>query len=117
MPLILAHLGVDLKAPSYPILQVQIREQRGRTLQMLDLTRLPPFIGPALAFHRAELHEALARSLPAGLVQFGCSYSPALVKGDILIGADEIYSAVREEVLGPVQTRLQRLHVLARNLS
>lgn len=74
-----------------------------RLWTLLDCLPLP---GGALAFHRVELHEALARSLPADSVRFGCSYSPGLVKdGDVLIGADGIYSAVREQLRSPVGVR------------
>src|SRR3954447_16374153 len=103
---ILTELGVDVQSHGSPIARFQVRDRRGRPLQRLDLTRLPRPLGLALAFHRAELHEALARSLPAEGVQFGHPYLPALGrKGAVLIGADGIDSAVRAHTLGPVPLR------------
>jgi 2-polyprenyl-6-methoxyphenol hydroxylase-like FAD-dependent oxidoreductase len=63
-------------------------------------------MGPALAFHRTDLHEAIVRALPANLVQFDCPYRPAFAtEGDVLIGADGINSVVREQALGLRQIR------------
>jgi 2-heptyl-3-hydroxy-4(1H)-quinolone synthase len=103
---ILTDLGVDVRSHGAPIAHFQVRDRRGRPLQKLDLTRLPHSLGLALAFHRAELHETLARSLPTDGIRFEHPYSPALGrKGAVLIGADGIDSAVRAHTLGPVPLR------------
>ena len=98
----LTGLGVDVASCGYPIRRFAIRDQRGRPLQTMDLTRLDS----ALAFHRAELHEAILRALPADLVRFDCAY-PAThaFTGEVLVGADGIRSAVREHAVGPMRLR------------
>jgi len=98
---LLSHLGVDLRTVGQPVVKVRVLDIGGRTIQESDFSRFAGTCSGALAFDRAELHEALLQALPSGIVRLGSPYrfeeSPA---GDsVLVGADGIYSAVRQHLL------------------
>jgi 2-polyprenyl-6-methoxyphenol hydroxylase-like FAD-dependent oxidoreductase len=94
---------VSLQSLGHPITNLRVRDQHGRTLQELDLTRIPVHFGTALAFDRIELHNVLLASLPPTLVRLGTPYVPTSAAGEhTVIGADGIYSTVREAKVGPV---------------
>jgi 2-heptyl-3-hydroxy-4(1H)-quinolone synthase len=105
---LLSQFGVDLKSVGQPVTKVRILDARGRAIQESDLSRVAGSLSGALAFDRAELHQALIQALPAGTVQLGSPYSAEErfgSGGDFLVGADGVYSAVRKKIYGPVPIR------------
>jgi len=96
----------------------QRRWDDGRFLLRSPLGRLieENFEAPYYTFHRADLHGALASLLPAERVHLGHRFKQVIDRGDkveaqfdngtaitadVLIGADDIHSAVRHALLGP----------------
>jgi salicylate hydroxylase len=100
----------------------QRRWDDGRTLQRAPLGRLveETFGAPYYHFHRADLANLLAASLPVERVHVGHKLADLDQKGDrvvasfengataeanLLIGADGIHSRVRQVVFGPEKAR------------
>ncbi len=104
---LLARLGVDVQSVGFPIKSLSLRDTHGRIIQRSDLTRISSGFGGALAFDRAELHKALADAVPSSLIRLGQAYSPSdsVAADEMLVGADGIYSAVRQNALGNVALR------------
>lgn len=99
---LLSQLGADLVSVGQPVAKASVLDARGRTIQESDLSRDTNSPSGALAFDRAELHQALLQVLPPGIVQMGSPYSveESCESGDVLVGADGIYSQVRQKILG-----------------
>jgi 2-heptyl-3-hydroxy-4(1H)-quinolone synthase len=104
---LLSQLEVDLHSVGQPVAKVRLLDARGRTIQESDLSRVTGSSSGALAFDRAELHQALTQALPAGILQLGSPYSgeESDANDNILVGADGIYSAVRQNILGSMAIR------------
>jgi 2-polyprenyl-6-methoxyphenol hydroxylase-like FAD-dependent oxidoreductase len=94
---------------------------RGRRLQDTDLQEMGAKLGGAsIAVHRADLHRALLATLPPGTVQTGRTFTGfeqqahsilarfadgSSETGGLLIGADGIHSAVRQQLFPQVRLR------------
>jgi len=104
---ILAALGVRLQPCGEPINRITIRNSDGVVLESTEIHRILPSAGPTLAFHRAELHQALLSALDPGVeVRLGTPLSDcAAADSDLLIGADGIRSTVREQICGTLPLR------------
>lgn len=104
-------------AVGQPVERAEVRDFRGALLQSTHFDALRQEVGvPALAFYRAELHDALLGALPPDAVQLGrevIGYEQhngrvrarlsdgTTEEGDLLVGADGLRSKVREGVVGP----------------
>ncbi|MFO0628332.1 MAG: FAD-dependent monooxygenase [Polyangiales bacterium] len=93
-----------------------VLDPSGRTLSALDLAGVARDVGaPAVAIHRARLQHALRRSVPDASVHLGRAVRAARdeadgvvavlddgteVRGDVLVAADGLRSAVRKQVVG-----------------
>jgi 2-polyprenyl-6-methoxyphenol hydroxylase-like FAD-dependent oxidoreductase len=110
-------LGDEVVPAGAPLETAQIRDWRGRVIQSSPLGALSREMGaPTIAFHRAELHEALLRAASADTVRLGCEVTGVggdarratatladgtVEDGDLVVGADGLHSRVRERLLGP----------------
>lgn len=122
----LERIGADapVRAVSEPAGRAELRSWRGRVLARTDLNELDRRAGTLSAVvHRAELLGALLSCLPEGVVRFGHRFvgmeqdaggvaarldtgsGVVTDRGDVLIGADGINSAVREAIRGREPTR------------
>jgi 2-polyprenyl-6-methoxyphenol hydroxylase-like FAD-dependent oxidoreductase len=104
---ILSALGVKLESCGQPIRQVTIRNAAGAALETTEIDRILPGAGPTLAFHRAELHQALLDTLDPGVeLRLGTPLiDTAAGPADLLIGADGIRSTVRGQTCGMLPLR------------
>lgn len=107
---ILERLGVDAARRGACVGAMLLQSADGRALQRMDLSAWRDSHGPAYAFHRGELHEALLEALPAE-VEIRCAAAPVLAEADdgvtatppqggserfdLIVGADGIHSQVR----------------------
>jgi 2-polyprenyl-6-methoxyphenol hydroxylase-like FAD-dependent oxidoreductase len=114
-------LSAAVARAGWPLERIQLRSVRDGLLQDFDLRPVIARFGHAtISIHRAALVQTLADALPAGTVHLGkrCTgveSDPAGVtvrfadgsqeRGDLLIGADGIHSAVRERLFPPVELR------------
>jgi 2-polyprenyl-6-methoxyphenol hydroxylase-like FAD-dependent oxidoreductase len=119
----LRHLGLDV-----PVLAAgdswrcaELRSWRGRVLLSEDFTRHEGILGAcATVIHRADLLDILLAALPGEAVRFGHEFTDytltatgvkarfangASAAGDLLIGADGLFSEVRAQMLGPAPPR------------
>jgi 2-polyprenyl-6-methoxyphenol hydroxylase-like FAD-dependent oxidoreductase len=114
----LAALGVDAQSFGRPLGGMDILRADGAVLSRLPLGRLRAEVGPVLGCHRAELHQALAAALPAGVrAALGMRVSALTESADfvtltlsdagggtrtlrarLVIGADGLRSAVRAQL-------------------
>ena len=94
----------------------EIRSWRGERISEITADQLRSSFGEAnLAVHRADLQGALLAALPQGTVRLGAEFvgfsqdSAGVVarfadgseeRGDILLGADGIYSSLRAQLFG-----------------
>ena len=96
-------LAGEVRRDSWPYLTRETRDQSGRLLATRDYRPLydaGKLVQGALV-HRANLLNALYRSLPAGVVQFNKTPNREEFPGfDLIVGADGIHSQVRGEVFG-----------------
>ena len=112
-------LAQAVRANSWPYLQRETRDRRGRLLATRDYR--PLYDAGRLAHgalvHRAHLHDVLFAGVPPGVVRFGAAVrdievSPggisvktdtgATFRADVLVGADGIHSTVRRQLFGEV---------------
>lgn len=120
---VLHRLGISdqVEAVATPLRHSELRSWRGRLLSAMDLGALQTkFAHPTVGIHRADLQTTLADhfgreriSLGAACVGYHQDDSGVTARfadgrearGDILIGADGIKSAVREQLVGPETLR------------
>ena len=101
-------LADEVRRDSWPYLARATRDQRGRLLATRDYKPLYESgkLAQGALVHRANLLDALYRSLPAGTVQFGVSLENiSSQEADLVIGADGIRSQVRREFFGDSRPR------------
>jgi 2-polyprenyl-6-methoxyphenol hydroxylase-like FAD-dependent oxidoreductase len=107
----LDHIGLGERIRSVGLFDAVggIRDRRGRWLIRTDTSELDRRFGSAVALHRADLHMALAESLPDGVLRTGTKITGARLEGDgvvvthaageskadLLVGADGLRSVVR----------------------
>ncbi|MDB5313302.1 MAG: Zeaxanthin epoxidase [Gemmataceae bacterium] len=108
--------GEAVAARSHPIRQSELRSWRGKLLTQTDLGLLGDRLGaPSVGIHRADLQSLLAEALgrdhlqlAAECVGFSQDATGATARfadgrqerGDVLVAADGIKSAVRKQLLG-----------------
>jgi 2-polyprenyl-6-methoxyphenol hydroxylase-like FAD-dependent oxidoreductase len=104
---ILSALEVNLESCGEPIQRITIRDAKGSALETTEIDRILHGVGPTLAFHRAELHQALLDALsPDVELRLGSPLTDsATAPADILIGADGIRSTVRDQICGVLPLR------------
>lgn len=120
---VLRKLGVGpaVEAKSTPLRQSELRAWRGQVLSEMDLSDLNARFGaPTVGIHRADLQAALADHLGREHIILGAAcvgYTQDAngvtvrfadgreVRGEFLIGADGLNSAVRTQLLGPQKPR------------
>ena len=101
-------LADEVRRESWPYLARETRDQHGRLLATRDYKPLYDSgkLAQGALVHRANLLDALYRSLPAGTVQFGVSLEKISSQdADLVIGADGIRSQVRREFFGESKPR------------
>ncbi|MDA1178057.1 MAG: FAD-dependent monooxygenase [Planctomycetota bacterium] len=114
-------LASPVSAAGWPLERIQIRTRWGKTLSTIDLKRVEREYGhTTIAIRREDLIRNLASALPSDSFHFDRRFvgfqnstdqvvarfadgSNAL--GDLLIGADGIHSAVREQLIPGVRLR------------
>src|SRR5262249_42605943 len=99
---ILESLGVNVAAFGRTLKIGAVRTSSGKMIQAMDFDRFLSGVGQVLAFHRGELHAALLATMPKTIeLRLATPFEPQMASQcDVLIGADGIYSAVREELFG-----------------
>ena len=113
--------GPAVEAKAVPLTRSELRTWRGRLLAGTDFGRIGERLGaPTVGVHRADLQRALldvlgAEHLTLGAECVGFAQDAAGVtarfadgreaRGDILVGADGLRSAVRRQLLGDVKPR------------
>ena len=101
-------LADEVRRDSWPYLARETRDQRGRLLATRDYKPLYESgkLAQGALVHRANLLDALYRSLPPGTVSFGRTPTSAdFAAADLVIGADGIRSQVRREFFGESKPR------------
>lgn len=116
--LALRSIGLDaaVEAEGRVARESRVLDVTGRTLSALDLDAIARDVGaPAVALHRARLQNALRRKVPDASLHLGRAVREAReetdgvvavlddgeeVRGDVLIAADGLRSAVRRQLLG-----------------
>jgi 2-polyprenyl-6-methoxyphenol hydroxylase-like FAD-dependent oxidoreductase len=112
---LLEGLGVDVAGAGAPLRSMTVVDAAGRRLQQVDTARYAAKWGPTYALARPALSEALVAALPKSVelclghpfvgleehatgvkVTFGTQQREA----DVVIGADGLHSAVRQQVIG-----------------
>jgi 2-polyprenyl-6-methoxyphenol hydroxylase-like FAD-dependent oxidoreductase len=101
------------RARSGEIKRLEVRDPRGRIMSAVTAPGQMP--APALCIHRADLLSLLAGLVPAALLHAGKRFSSmeetprgvvarfadgTAAEGDVLIGADGLFSAVRSSLFG-----------------
>lgn len=124
---VLSALGIDLSADGHPMRRMLVRAADGSWASGMDLEKIRDQVGPVYSFHRAELHAALQRHLPAGVRLMTGTTLEGLKIGeevhvrlrrreagaddadgaafDLVIGADGLHSAVRAALPDPPALR------------
>ena len=111
-------LGESLTELTSPLVSVETRQKSGRVLQSMPIAELDAKSGaPSVGFHRRELLSMLAEPIPEGDVVTGARFEAlhqdehgvtarfqdgSEARGELLVGADGIFSAVRSQVVGEV---------------
>jgi 2-polyprenyl-6-methoxyphenol hydroxylase-like FAD-dependent oxidoreductase len=120
---VLDRLGLSgaVRGAGWPLARIQVRDAAGRVLMDVDLAPFEARYGhPTVSIHRAELVRVLADALPAGTLRLGRRYAGHTAdargvtvrfddgteaRGDVLVAADGIRSAVREHLVPGVTLR------------
>jgi 2-polyprenyl-6-methoxyphenol hydroxylase-like FAD-dependent oxidoreductase len=108
-------LAEAVRKAGWPLERIQVRDTAGRVLVDLDLRKVEAKYGhTTVSIHRADLVRVLADALAPGALHLGkrCTgFAPdgqgvvarfaggAEARGDLLVAADGIHSAVREQLL------------------
>jgi 2-polyprenyl-6-methoxyphenol hydroxylase-like FAD-dependent oxidoreductase len=112
-------LAQALRAQSWPYLQRETCDRRGRRLALRDYGPLYETgkLARGALVHRAHLHDVLFGGVPEGVVHFSSSVkkislsaekarvtteSGQVFEADVLVGADGIHSTVRRHLFGEV---------------
>jgi 2-polyprenyl-6-methoxyphenol hydroxylase-like FAD-dependent oxidoreductase len=114
-------LSAAVAAAGWALDRIQLRTVTGRTLMDADVRKYQASHGHRIvSIHRADLVRELAAALPPEALHLGKKLSTfsadangvaarfddgSEARGDFLVGADGIRSAVREQLLGPVPLR------------
>ncbi len=95
-------LADEVRRDSWPYLTRETRDRDGRLLATRDYRPLYDSgkLAQGALVHRANLLDALYRSLPPGTVRFGVSVKREDLEADLVVGADGIHSQVRREFFG-----------------
>lgn len=119
----LEKLGVDdgVRARAAVVEVIENRSWRGRHMSTLPIHAVGKKFGAdSYSIHRGELQAALASALPDGVVQVGREATAlsqddnrvtlnfkdgSQERGDLLVGADGIYSIVRSQLFGTREPR------------
>ncbi|MFH0245718.1 FAD-dependent monooxygenase [Streptomyces sp. HK10] len=119
---VLAALGVDLSEHSHPLPSFDLANADGTVLRRIRPRHPAGHREPSRSLSRSSLHTALHDHLP-GEVRFlagrtvtsvrdtgrkaevGFAEDPAVHSYDLVVGADGLRSAVREQLAGPVPLR------------
>ncbi len=111
---LLEALGVELASAGAPLRSMSALDTRGRRLQFLDNARYAAQWGPTYALARPALSEALVAALPPSVelclshpfVSFSerpggveVAFGDRTGEYDLLVAADGLHSAVREQVV------------------
>ena len=104
---VLSALKVKVDRCGEPIRRLTIRDGAGNALETTDIVRILPDAGLTLAFHRAELHQALLEALsPEVELRLGAPLVDCTAAdSDLIIGADGIRSTVRAQTCGSMRLR------------
>lgn len=110
--------GGSLAELTSPLTSIETRRKNGRILQSMPIGELGDRVGaPSVGFHRRELQSMLAEMVPRDAVMTGARFETlhqdedgltarfddgSEARGEVLIGADGIFSAVRSQVVGDV---------------
>jgi 2-polyprenyl-6-methoxyphenol hydroxylase-like FAD-dependent oxidoreductase len=113
--------GPAVEAKSTPLQQSEIRTWRGGLLSAMDLSELEAkYAAPTVGIHRGDLQAALADHLGREHITLGAACvgftqtadgvtarfaDGREARGEFLIGADGLNSAVRTQLLGPQKPR------------
>jgi len=109
-------LGQELRAVSPPVDVFEIRSAKGTVLARFPYKEIAAEFGaPGIDLHRKELVDLLLQRIPPSSIQVAMRFSRfeqsdnavkaffedgSQADGDVLIGADGVYSQVRKQVLG-----------------
>lgn len=109
----------EVRARSFVLDTYTVYAPDGSVVQTVDLGELLAEFGPMLGVSRADLVDVLANCLPAGAIRFGeraesaeldddgsvvvTTAAGTLVRGDVLIAADGMHSALRRSLFGDVR--------------
>jgi 2-polyprenyl-6-methoxyphenol hydroxylase-like FAD-dependent oxidoreductase len=104
-----------------PLERIQLRDVTDGLLLDVDLGKIVARYGhPTISIHRAELARVLAKALPAGTLMLNkrcASFEQddrkvtvrfadgSTAEGDVLIGADGLHSAIRQQIMPDLRLR------------
>jgi len=101
-----------------------IRDEHGRWLSRTDVAAIRERFGHIALVHRANLLEILRSALPPDSLRSGVTVNDVSadglvrctdgeLRGDLVVGADGLHSAVRQAVWPIARASVRRLHGLA----
>lgn len=114
-------LAATVTKAGWPLDRIQLRTKTGTVLSTIDLGLVQAQYGhTTISIHRATLVDILSAGLPPGMLHLGKRFTGFVqeanevvarfedgteVRGDLLVGADGIRSAVREQLFPKVRLR------------